>query len=183
MFPQCRPHHVARSLSTNIQPATHVSRRQVNNKVRWRTSSLKTPSRSPTARTTVSHLFKKRVLQETLYRNAIMHTELRSERVASTEARPVQCDVNNGHWRACGNSEDKNPRHCRHCKFLISAWPYTALGIRVSTAARPAARLRHISEPVQVKACVLKRPCWRAGVARPDVLAQCDKVREAKLGE
>ena len=35
-----------------------MSRRQINNEVRWRTSSLKTPSRSPTARTTVSHLFK-----------------------------------------------------------------------------------------------------------------------------
>jgi hypothetical protein len=35
-------------------------------------------------------LIQKRVLQEMLYRNVIMHTELRSERVASLEACPVQ---------------------------------------------------------------------------------------------
>ena len=69
----------------------------------------------------------KGILQETLYRNAITHAELRSERVASPEARPVQRQQGptsaTAHRRACGDGEDKNPRHCRRCEFLISAWP------------------------------------------------------------
>lgn len=55
---RCTP-DVVRSSSTYVQPAAHVSRRTDQHKMRQRTSNPRTLSRSPMARTTVSHISKK----------------------------------------------------------------------------------------------------------------------------
>ena len=85
MFPRCRLHHVTRSYLQTFDPGRMcIEDRSMAHLVPG--NSIKVAEGAHDS----LPLIRKRVLQESLYRNAITHTELRRERVASPGARPVQ---------------------------------------------------------------------------------------------
>ena len=151
-----------------------------------RTSKPSTPSRSPTARATASHMSKKASCKK-----RCTGTPSRT-RSFGANISPAQKHVLGRRARRCNrqgynDEEEGDSRHRRGCELLVSAWPQSALGLCVATSTHAAQPCRAaLFERTEVEAHVLKRPrgCTRpAGVPRPDVLVQSNKGGETVLGK